>query len=95
VFVLPLMVVLIGSVWQRGWVVPEHLAAKEPERTAQPMSQWLWKGREAWRSFVTGVVWLAGGAVLFYVGDPILRFMVVVTAIVALAAWALHRIGER
>jgi hypothetical protein len=95
VFVLPLMVALIRSVWQRGWVVPEHLAAKDVASAPEPVSQWLWNGREAWRSVATGVVWLAGGAVLFYVDDPIPRFIVVVTTLMALSAWALRKVGER
>jgi len=55
VFVLPLMVALIRSVWQRGWVVPEHLAANEVASAPEPVSQSLWNGREAWRSVATGV----------------------------------------
>jgi len=41
------------------------------------------------------VVWLAGGAVLFSVDDPIARFVVIVTATVAVAVWALRKVGER
>jgi hypothetical protein len=95
VFVLPLVVVLVRSVWQRGWVVPKHLAAKEPERIPQPIWRWHWDRRELWRSLALGVVWLAGGAVLIDVEDPIPRFIVVVTAVVALAAWAFRKVGER
>jgi hypothetical protein len=95
VFVLPLVVVLIRSVWQRGWVIPEHLAAKEPERTSEPMWQWHWDRRELVRSVVFGGIWLTGGAILIGVADPIPRFIVIVTAVVALALWAWRKVGER
>ncbi len=94
VFVLPLVVVLIRSVWQRGWVVPAHLTAKHAAPAAEPESQGRWADGEIQRAVVIAVISLAGGAVLFSVDDPIPRFIVVVTAIVALAAWALRKVGD-
>lgn len=41
------------------------------------------------------MVWLAGDAVLLYVDDPIPRFIVLVTAVVTIAAWAFRKVGGR
>jgi hypothetical protein len=53
-FVLPLMVVLIRSVWQHGWVVPVHRTAKHAAPAAEPESQGRLTGGEIQRAVVIG-----------------------------------------
>jgi hypothetical protein len=94
VFVLPLVVVLLRSVWQRGWVVPAHIAVPRPAAEAEPTTPRPLTGVEVWRAVALAAISLAGGAVLFSVDDPFPRFIVVVTAVVALGAWALRKVGS-
>src|SRR5262245_37696280 len=66
-FVLPLMIALIRSVWQRGWVVPSHAAAPARMTPVGPMSTWLWDRSEFWRTCGLAGIWLAGAGVLISV----------------------------
>jgi hypothetical protein len=95
VFVLPLVVVIIRSVWQRGWVVPAHLVPEHPMRPAEPTPRVPVDRSEVLRGVALTVLGLTGGAILLYERDPIPRFVVIVTAIVAVAVWAWRKIGER
>ena len=95
VFVLPLVVLLIRSVWQRGWVIPAHLLPEHHARSAEPAPPVPWDRSEVWRGVALAVGGLVGGAILLYENDPIPRFIVIVTAIVATAAWALRKIDGR
>ena len=95
VFVLPLVVLLIRSVWQRGWVIPAHLLPEHHARSAEPAPRVPWDRSEVWRGVALALGGLVGGAILLYENDPTPRFIVIVTAIVATAAWALRRIDGR
>ncbi len=95
VFVLPLVVVIIRGVWQRGWVVPAHLVSEQHVGPAEPAPRVRWDRSEVWRGIALAAVGLIGGAILFYLNDPIPRFIVIVTAIVAIAVWALRKIDGR
>jgi hypothetical protein len=93
VFVLPLSVVIIRSVWQPGWVVPPHEAAVAARGAHEPASTWLWDRSDVIGSVVLATAWAAAIAILLYVHDPIARFIVVVTGIVVAAAWAFRKVA--
>jgi hypothetical protein len=94
IFVLPLVTLLIRDVWRPGWVIPPDQAAKVPPAPLPPISAWLWDRSEFLRSLVLALVWIAGVTVLLNVQNPIPRFVVVATAVVAGAVWAWRKIGE-
>lgn len=93
VFVLPLSVVIIRSVWQPGWVVPPHEAAVVAPAAHEPASTWLWDRSEVIGSLVLAAACAAAIAILLYVDDPIARFIVVVSGVVAAAAWAFRKVA--
>jgi hypothetical protein len=94
-FVLPLVVALLRSVWQRGWVVPAHLAAEAPTTPSEPLAL-AWDRADFWRSVGWGIVALCGLSVFLYVNEPIARFVVLATAVVAGTAWMFRKIdGSR
>ena len=100
-FVLPLVVVLLRSVWQRGWVVPDDvapttIAASASARPSEPLSEWLWDRSEFWRTVGWAIVGFCGITVFLYVEEPIARFVVLVTAVVSAAAWIWRKVeGDR
>jgi hypothetical protein len=56
----------------------------------------LWDRSEFWRSVGWGIVALCGLSVFLYVDEPIARVVVLVTAVVAGAAWMFRKIdGSR
>jgi hypothetical protein len=95
VFVLPLVVAVIRSVWQRGWVVPAHLVPEHPMRPAAHAPRLPVDRSEVLGGIALTALEIAGGVILLYERDPIPRFVVIVTAIVAVAVWAWRKIGER
>lgn len=100
-FVLPLVVVLLRSVWQRGWVIPDHVApdhvaAEASARPSEPLSEWLWDRSEFWRTVGWAIVGFCGITVFLYVEEPIARFVVLVTAVVSAATWIWRKVeGDR
>jgi hypothetical protein len=93
VFMLPLSVVIIRSVWQAGWVVPSHEAALAAPAAHEPDSKWLWDRSDVIGSLVLAAAWAAAIAILLYVDDPIARFIVVLSGVVTAAAWAFHKVA--
>jgi hypothetical protein len=93
VFVLPLSVVIVRSVWRPGWVVPPHLAAVAAPPPREPASSWLWDRSEAVRSIVFAAAWAGAIAILLYVDDPVARFIVLVSGVVLAAAWAFRTVA--
>jgi hypothetical protein len=92
VFVLPLAVLIIRSVWRPGWVVPPEQAAVRPPTPRAPVSTWLWDRSELVTTIAMAAFWGCAIAVLLYVEDPLARFVVVVSGTVALGAWAYRKI---
>ena len=90
-FVLPLVIVLLRSVWQRGWVVPAHLAADAPRTPSEPIAG-TWDRSEVWRSVGWAIVALCGLSVFLSVDEPIARFVVLATTVVAGAAWMFRKV---
>ena len=88
-------VVGLRGIWARGWVVP--WAASSPRTPApRPREAWVWDRGEIVRSVFLAALAFAGVATLLYVPNPVVRFVVVVAAVVVGGATALRWLrGDR
>jgi hypothetical protein len=94
IFVLPLVTLLLRDVWRRGWVIPpDQTATAAPAPSPQPMQSWLWDGSDAAGTLVAAAISFVGVAIMLYVANPIARFIVIVTAMVACIAWLVLKVG--
>jgi len=94
IFVLPLVTLLVRDVWRRGWVIPpDQTAATAPAPSPQPMQSWLWDGSDAAGTLVAAAISFVGVAIMLYAANPIARFIVIVTAMVACIAWLVRKVG--
>jgi hypothetical protein len=88
-------VVGLRGIWAKGWVVPG--AASSPRAPAsQPREAWVWDRREILRDVFLAAFALAAVATLLYVPSPVVRFVVIVAAVVVGGAAALRWVrGDR
>jgi hypothetical protein len=56
---------------------------------------WAWDRREAIRTAIVGATVLIGVGLLMSVDDAVVRFVVIVTGVIAGAVWMLRAVGGR
>jgi hypothetical protein len=91
IFVLPVLLVVLHAIWQRGWVVPGGAGAATPP--AEPMATWLWDRSEFVQTVALAVLAFVGVGVFLSSGNPIVRFVVIVTGVVFAGAWMFRKVG--
>ncbi len=92
-FVLPLVGIVLREIWRPGWVLPRAETAPQTSRPTEPMSSWLWDRSEFLRTVILAVIALVGVAILMASGQPVAKFIVVITAVVAGVLWLFRRVG--
>jgi hypothetical protein len=88
-------IVGLRGIWAKGWVVP---GARTPGTAVVPPSPdgWLWDRGEIVRNALLAASLLAGVATLLYVQSAVVRFVVIVTGVVAGATACLRWVrGDR
>jgi hypothetical protein len=93
IFVLAVAGVVLHAIWARGWIVPGDEVAAPPR---EPVSTWLWDRSEFVRTVVLAVIAMVGVGLLMYSPDPVVRFVVIVTAVVVGCFAAFRKVsGDR
>jgi len=95
IFVVPVTLVVLSGVWHRGWVVPAAPSASDASRPPPAAKGWAWDRREAIRTAIVGATVLIGVGLLMSVDDAVVRFVVIVTGVIAGAVWMLRAVGGR
>jgi len=90
IFVLPVVGVVIRAIWAKGWAVPYVEVVSPP---LAPVSTWLWDRSEFVRTLMLAAVALVGVGLLMYSPNPVVRFVVIVTTVVAVCAALFRKIG--
>ena len=57
---LPLVALIVRSVWQPGWVVPPHLEALNVPPLQEPVGAWLWDRSDAVSSILLATATIVG-----------------------------------
>ncbi len=82
-------VVGLRSIWAKGWVVPR--AASSPRALAPgPREGWVWDRGEITRNVFLAAFAFAAVATLLYVPNPVVRFVVILAAVVVGGAAAVR-----
>ena len=88
-------VVGLRGIWAKGWVVPGAASAPRAQ-ASDPREEWVWDRGEILRNLFLAAVALAAVATLLYVPSPVVRFVVIVAAVVVGGAAALRWVrGDR
>jgi hypothetical protein len=87
-------VVGLRGIWAKGWVVPAESSPRTP--ASDPREPWVWDRAEIVRNVFFAVFALAAVATLLYVPNPVVRFVVIVAAVVVGGAAAVRWVrGDR
>ena len=88
-------IVGLRGIWAKGWVIPgASTSAGVP--APKPREAWAWDRGEIVRNVFLAAVALAAVATLLYVPSPVVRFVVIVAAVVVGGAAALRWVrGDR
>jgi hypothetical protein len=86
-------VVGLRGIWAKGWVVPGASSPRAP--ASGPREAWVWDRGEIVRNVFFAVFALVAVATLRYVPNPIVRFVVIVAAVVGGAAAVRWVRGDR
>lgn len=88
-------IVALRGIWARGWVVPAA-APREPDVEERSVAGTSWDRAEIVRNALVAAILLAAIATLFYVPNPVIRFVVIVAGVVTGGASCLRWIrGDR
>jgi hypothetical protein len=88
-------VVGLRGIWAKGWVVPGAASSPRPPAPG-PREAWVWDRGEIVRNVFLAAVALAAVATLLYVPSPVVRFVVIVAAVVVGGAAPLRWVrGDR